>query len=98
MAVTATHDSDVRSLRAIADDLTIALDDVERAAAIPLGGYVELPTLASKVDRIAVAIADIEFQVPDQFCELLDIDLTAIRSDCRRLATSLMDASKGDAR
>lgn len=100
MSVTAESNDlrDVRTLHAIADDLTVALDDVERAAAIPLGGFVELPTLASKVDRIAVAIADIEFEVPDEFCEEIDLDLTALRGDFRRLAACLMDASKATAR
>lgn len=90
-STTATHE---RSLSELADDLCDALDHVESVAAIPLGGYVELPTLSSKVDRIATAIADIEFEVPDEFCELLDVDLTGMRSELRRLATVLMDASK----
>ena len=92
-----TATEQTRSCRDIADDLNDALDRCERVA-IPLGGFVELPALASKLDRIAASIADIEFTVPDQFCEQLDLDLTQVRSDFRRLASTLMNAANSGTR
>lgn len=93
MAVTTTTGDD-RTLRDIAAELGEALDHVERITGLPLG-YLELPAVASKLDRIASSIAEIEFAVPDEYAGRLDMDLHQIRSDFRRLAATLMDAANG---